>query len=218
LAAVKICGVTSMEDAILSERAGASYVGMVISKGHLRSVSLDFVRDVASILSSSRPVVVITDRVALGNAIGSGLDVIIQLHLEDLSIRDLEIVVENGYRAIPVTILRNLSKVDIDQKVTIAKEFAEHVEYLLIDLPKNRARYSDRDNLELPIDLYIHGCSRYRPCGVAGGIRPENVARLKHVAPDVIDVSSGVERSPGKKDPEKVRKLVEVARNLSKIY
>jgi phosphoribosylanthranilate isomerase len=214
LALVKICGITSVEDAILSEEAGASYVGMVISKGLLRSVSLDLVRNVASMLSRSKLVIVVADRTALEEAIGSGLDAIIQVHLEDLSIQDLEAVTKNGYRVIPAVIPKNLSKIDVDRKMIVVREFARYIEYALIDLPKGRIQHSNRDSLELPIDLYSHGCSRYRPCGVAGGIRLDNVISLKQVAPNVIDVSSGVEKVPGKKDPEKVKKLVEVARNL----
>ncbi len=49
-----------------------------------------------------------------------------------------------------------------------------------------------------------------KPVFLAGGIKPENVAQaLDRVRPYGIDLCSGVERSRGRKDPEKIRRLVE---------
>jgi phosphoribosylanthranilate isomerase len=45
-----------------------------------------------------------------------------------------------------------------------------------------------------------------RPFGLAGGLRPETVAgAIARLRPRMVDVSSGVESSPGRKDPERVR-------------
>ena len=52
-------------------------------------------------------------------------------------------------------------------------------------------------------------CERY-PTLIAGGVTPENVAEVIRLAnPDGIDVSSGVESSPGVKDIDKVKQLIE---------
>ena len=49
---------------------------------------------------------------------------------------------------------------------------------------------------------------------VAGGLRPENVARaVRQLRPYAVDVASGVESDPGIKDPEKVRELIENAKS-----
>ncbi len=50
---------------------------------------------------------------------------------------------------------------------------------------------------------------------LAGGLTPENVAeRISWVRPWMVDVASGVESSPGRKDPEKVADFIKAAKSV----
>lgn len=64
-------------------------------------------------------------------------------------------------------------------------------------------------------DLAVEAVKLGRPIFLAGGLTPENVAAaVVKVRPYAVDVSSGVEVSPGRKDPARVRDFIQAARSV----
>lgn len=62
-------------------------------------------------------------------------------------------------------------------------------------------------------DLAVEAQKAGRPIILAGGLTPENVtSAVQHVRPMAVDVSSGVEMAPGKKDSAKVKEFVSAAK------
>jgi phosphoribosylanthranilate isomerase len=198
---VKICGVTTAEDALLAAGLGADAVGMIFAASSRRITSAE-ARDVVRRLPPEViPVGVFRDHAAhrvaeIANAIGLRA---VQLHGHE-SPEDTRWLAER----IPF-VIKAFAATD--------KALLRHAEYgahrLLIDsaTPGSGQVFDWAVLEEAPLN---------RPFILAGGLTPENVADAISVArPWGVDVASGVETSPGKKDPARVRQFIAAARSVA---
>jgi len=188
---VKICGLTSSEDAVMCEQCGADALGFVHVDGRSRSVPLKDIADISSVLGPMTVTVLVCAPKSTDQASSmfgtSGVD-ILQLHaLEPEGIRTLR---DEG-----IPIIRAVPPIRSE-----AAKFSHCADALLFEagIPGTGTSY---DYSEVPVDLGKRTI-------IAGGLNLDNVHKALARNPYALDVSSGVESSPGKKDPSLVSKFV----------
>lgn len=197
---VKICGITNAEDALLAAGLGADAVGMVFAASS-RRITQGEARDIVRRLPSEvMPVGVFRDerrdRVAsLANEIGLRA---VQLHGNE-SPEDTRWVADR----VPV-VIRAFSA--SDPALTRLDDYGRV--WLLVD----SATPGSGTTFDWSV---LDALSLDRAFILAGGLGPDNVAdAISDVGPWGVDVSSGVEASPGRKDPVRLRRFLAEARRL----
>ena len=198
---VKICGVTTVDDALLAAGLGADAVGLNFAASP-RRIEFDVARDVVARLPPDVAAVGVFRNQSREEVVETagrlGLSVV-QLHGRETP-ADCRWVAER----IP-SVIRAFAVAD--PALTGGADFGPH--RLLIDSPEpGSGQVFDWSNLE-----HVLGG---RPFILAGGLNPENVADAIGVArPWGVDVASGVESAPGRKDPTKVRRFIANARRAA---
>jgi phosphoribosylanthranilate isomerase len=204
---VKICGITSVEDAQLAVDAGADAVGFVFFAMSPRKTTVERASRIVRVLPTTvRRVGVFVNETpeAMSRAAEEvGLD-LLQLHGDE-----------------PAEALAGLAR-PVIKAVRVGRgfaqdealRFAEKAAGLLVD-----TRLPGETQLPggtgVPFDwTLVKGLAERVPfLMLAGGLSPQNVAEaIRAVRPHAVDVSSGVEALPGRKDAEKVRAFVRAAR------
>ena len=198
---VKICGITSIEDARLATSAGADALGFVFWPKSPRYVT----EEAAAAIAAEIPSFVTRVGVFLGAGADElertadvvGLDVL-QLHGDDQAPAAL--------RALPRRVVKGL-RVGADFRTEDALAYANAGLGLLLDTLRADLHGGTGASFDWSL---ARGLSERVPFLVlAGGLRPDNVAEaISVVRPHAVDVSSGVESSPGRKDEGKLRAFV----------
>jgi phosphoribosylanthranilate isomerase len=205
---VKICGITNPDDATAAVDAGTDAVGFVFHKGSPRCVQPDVVRRiVASLPPFVLPVGVFVNedsKIVRDLMDGCGLAVA-QLHGDETAAY-CEQLGRPVWKAVRLK--------DAGSFLGLAEyKGRAGVRGLLIDAYAASAY----GGTGLCVDWTLAAeAARSAPVIVAGGLTPENVREaILKVQPYGVDVSSGVEASPGKKDPHKVAAFIHAVRLVS---
>jgi phosphoribosylanthranilate isomerase len=203
-ARIKICGITGADEGAAAAAAGAAYLGVVFAEGP-RTVTLDLAREIAAAVGPASVMGVFTDHSAqeiLQICQRTGLAGA-QLHGSYPSgsaamIRNAGFEVWRVVRIATPADLDRLGEAMMESDAVLVEPRVAHL----------------KGGAGIPLDLAVAREARSRLAGhpmvLAGGLNPDSVAEaLALVRPEIVDVSSGVERLPGIKDPEKIARFVE---------
>jgi phosphoribosylanthranilate isomerase len=198
---VKICGITSVEDALVAVAAGADALGFVFHPPSPRYVTPERAGEIIAALPPFVQTVGLFVNAPLSEvnevADRCGLD-LVQLHGDETP----------QYCA---AVRRRVLKAFRVKDLTSLEPIPEYrcAAYLLDAWSPDSYGGTGRTfNWELAREA-----KRFGAIVLAGGLTPENVAEaIAQVAPYGVDVSGGVEAAPGRKDPDKVRAFIRRAK------
>jgi phosphoribosylanthranilate isomerase len=208
---VKVCGLTSVADALASVAAGADWIGLNFHPGSPRRIEPSVAAEVVAALADpAKAVGLFVDRPAgevaqIAEQVGFS---IVQLHgaepPEDLvALKHLTIV-----RAFRLHDAGSVAK--MEQYLLRCEELGRPPDAVLIDA--HVSGMAGGTGRLIPSEVFQR-LPQVPRLVLAGGLNPENVAeRVAAVRPWMVDVASGVESSPGRKDPERVAAFIRAAR------
>jgi phosphoribosylanthranilate isomerase len=195
---VKICGVTTVSDALACAELGASAIGVNFVPGSPRRVTLARAREISRAMKS-------TDVLVVG--VVADLDVeAIQALVRDAELGCLQLHGDEAPETLAPLLPHAYKAVRIatSDDVALARRFGG--EYLLADAKVTGALGGTGETFDWSL---VKELARERRLTLAGGLRPENVARaVREVDPWCVDVASGVESAPGIKDLDAVRAFI----------
>ena len=207
LTKVKICGITNREDAHAAAELGADALGFIFVPDTPRYVGP---RIVEQIISELPPFIA---------TVGVFADESPETVIETIQFCGLSAVQLHGSETPDYC-----SIIEQCCNIPIVKAFRVKNRHSLSSIP-------EYDVSAYLLDTYVKGrkggtgetfnwdlakeAKEYGRTIIAGGLTPENVAQaVQHVRPYAVDVGSGVEASPGRKDHAKVRAFIENVRML----
>lgn len=213
---VKICGITNVEDAVAAAEFGADFIGLNFYPGSSRCVTEGMARLILQALPRSvTPVALFVNEPweRVGEVAGRLGITMVQLHGDQLSPCPVDnLLWMPAFAVIDQTSLDRIHR------------------FIMVDC---FLRPISRNQLPVAVLVDAHVVGKYGGTGqtapwdllanfvrrpipnliLAGGLTPHNVAEaIRIVRPWAVDVASGVESGPGKKDHDKMRRFIENAK------
>jgi phosphoribosylanthranilate isomerase len=200
---IKICGITNLEDALLAVELGADALGFVFSKSPRRieaDVAREIIQQLPPFLSVTGVFVNETDEFVKHVARRCNLNVL-QFHGDE----DPEYLDNFNRKIIKAFRIKDHSSLEKLSQYSVQGYLLDsHVEGKM-----------GGTGVTFDWDLAIEA-KQYGPVILSGGLNPDNIqSAIEKVRPYAVDASSGLELSPGKKDPEKMKLFFERIKRLN---
>jgi phosphoribosylanthranilate isomerase len=204
---VKICGITTPEDGVMAAEAGADAIGFVFWPRSRRHVDAHQAREIGRAVS---PLVL---------RVGVFVDASLEELARTADAAALDVLQLHGDE--PPEIFDSLSRrglkamrVGAGFEGELALRYEGRASGLLLDAQDDRAPGGTGMTFDWAAARDLRPRVSYLV--LAGGLTAENVGQaISVVRPDAVDVSSGVESAPGRKDADKVRAFIEAVRRAA---
>jgi phosphoribosylanthranilate isomerase len=199
---IKICGVTSLDDARLAVQAGADAVGVNLVPSSKRRVDEDTARAIVRAVGDEAEVVAVVANLELAE---------LRVIAERLGVHSLQL-----HGSEPPAVVAALAPLAYQAvRIATATDVLQARAYAGARLLADAKVQGELGGTGHAFDwALVTELARERPLIVAGGLTPENVGlAVAAVRPYGVDTASGVEGSdPRVKDPDKVRRFIDTAR------
>ena len=205
---VKICGLTTLEDARFASGALADYLGFIFYKGSPRYVEPAKAGAIINWIEGPEKVgVFVNQPLDDVNTIAkqTGID-LIQLHGNE-SPEYCELVDKSVIKAFHVSM-----ETTADELSSEIKKYQQVADYFLFDTKMDGAWGGTGKTFNWSI---LTNLPEDKPFFLSGGLNAENIQRaINTVNPAVVDLSSGLEESPGLKDFDKIERFFDEMRDI----
>lgn len=205
---IKFCGLTSLADAERAVAAGAWAIGLIFWPHSVRACRLEAAVEIAAALRRRVEVVGVFVNATLEHVVSIADEVgpsTLQLHGDEGPAFCGELARRTGCKVIKAV------RVHSGADIQAVSQF--HTDFHLLDSYSPGLRGGTGETFAWEL---ARGHAGKVPLILSGGLSPENVAAaITAVRPYAVDVASGVELSPGRKDPQKLEAFADAVRSTA---
>jgi len=204
---VKICGVTNVEDARFALECGADAIGLNFYERSPRFITMERAQEIVSKLPEHKS--------KIGVFVNASRKRILEV-IKTVNLSAVQLVGQHGpddlvnFESSVIKVFRVYPGFDVE----VLRNYI--IDAFLLDTYQDETYGGTGKTFDWNVAIKA---KEYGKVILSGGLNPENIEdAVKYVQPYGVDVSSGVELRPGRKDPKKIRDFIARARSVPLYY